>query len=75
MTKEEAQKELQSPIYPKEQLELDFPFVLKKLGFTEKEFYEYLDGPRKEYKDYGYIRSIYSDLQRAFGFSSLFAKK
>ena len=62
MTKEEAQKELQSPIYPQEQLELDFPFVLKKLGFTEETFYNYIDGRWRPHSEFGYTRSIKRDI-------------
>jgi hypothetical protein len=53
---------MRSPIYPKEQLERDFPFVLKKLGFDEKQFYAYIDSPRMEHRDYGMTRSIWKDL-------------
>ncbi len=62
MTREEALEALKSPIYPKEQLELDFPFVLKKLGFSEAQFYAYIDAPRAEHRDYGMTRSIWKDL-------------
>lgn len=53
MTREEALAELQNPIYPMEQLEIDFPFVLKKLDFTESSFYEYIDAPVVEHSVYG----------------------
>jgi hypothetical protein len=62
MTREEALEALRSPIYPKEQLERDFPFLLKKLGFDEKQFYAYIDAPRTEHRDYGMTRSIWKDL-------------
>jgi len=36
-----------------EQLEIDFPFVLKKLDFTESSFYDYIDAPVVEHSVYG----------------------
>jgi len=53
---------LKSPIYSQEQLEIDFPFALKKLGFTEQEFYEYIDAPRVEHGTYHYFRPFWWDL-------------
>lgn len=53
MTREEAVSELQRPIYPIEQLEIDFPFVLKKLDFTESSFYDYIDAPAVQHSVYG----------------------
>lgn len=53
ITKEEAQLELETPIYPEAQLQLDFPFVLKKLGFSEEEFYHYIDAPIKAHSEFG----------------------
>ena len=43
MTKQEALEELKKPIYPPEQLAIDKPFVLKKLGFTEEDFENYMN--------------------------------
>jgi hypothetical protein len=62
MSKDEAITELKSPIYSQEQLEIDFPFALKKLGFTEQEFYDYIDAPRVEHGDYNYFRPFWWDL-------------
>jgi len=62
MSKDEAIMELKSPIYSQEQLEIDFPFALKKLGFTEQEFYEYIDAPRVEHGTYHYFRPFWWDL-------------
>jgi N-acetyl sugar amidotransferase len=42
ITKEQAQEEIKKPIYPHGMLEIDKTFVLKKLGFSEQEFSEYL---------------------------------
>ena len=62
MSKDEAITELKSPIYSQEQLEIDFPFALKKLGFTEQEFYDYIDAPRVEHGAYHYFRPFWWDL-------------
>lgn len=61
MTKFEAIEELENPIYARIQLELDFPFAIKKLGYSESEFYDYIDAPRTEHGHYGYSRSIARD--------------
>ena len=42
LTKEEALIELSKPIYPEELFKTDYDFVLKKLGFTDQEFKNYL---------------------------------
>ena len=42
LTKEQAIEEIKKPIYPKGMLEIDKTFVLKKLGFSDLEFSEYL---------------------------------
>lgn len=54
--------ELKNPIYPQEQLEIDFLFALKKLGFKEKEFYDYIDAPRVEHSAYHYFRPLWWNL-------------
>ncbi|MBK8510784.1 MAG: N-acetyl sugar amidotransferase [Saprospiraceae bacterium] len=43
ITKEEALMELAKPSYPPGQLEIDKPFVLKKLGFSEESFNRYME--------------------------------
>lgn len=53
ITKEEALKELQLPIYPAEQLAIDKPFVLKKLGFSEEEFKDYMNSKPVPHEFYG----------------------
>jgi len=53
ISRQEALKNLESPIYPITQLEDDFPFVIKKLGFTETEFYNYIDSPSQPHSTFG----------------------
>ena len=45
ITREEAIRELKAPIYDPEQLKQDYDFVLKKLGFTNEQFTEYINTP------------------------------
>ncbi len=45
ITKTEALEELRKPIYPAGLLEIDKTFVLKKLGFSEEAFNEYMSAP------------------------------
>ena len=63
MTKDQALQELQQPIYPLAQLEEDFPFVLKKLGFDAPTFYDYIDKPRVEHETYGFMRPVWKDIR------------
>ena len=62
LTKEKAMEQLKTPIYPQSQLEIDFPYVLKKLEFTEEELYDYIDAPRVEHGVYQYFRPFWWDL-------------
>lgn len=52
ITREEALKELETPIYDDAQLKTDKEFVLKKLGFSEADFEAYMKAPRVEHTHY-----------------------
>ncbi|MBI1767946.1 MAG: N-acetyl sugar amidotransferase [Bacteroidetes bacterium] len=52
MSKDDALKELATPIYDPEQLKIDYDFVLKKFGMKDDEFKKILSLPRKEHNDY-----------------------
>lgn len=58
ITKEEALLELKQPAYSNEQLKIDKPFVLKKLGFSEEWFEEYLKAPAVDHSLYGYTKAL-----------------
>lgn len=58
ITKPEALEELAKPIYPPEQLAIDKPFVLKKLGFSETEFDKYLNTPGTDHAIYGTSKTL-----------------
>ncbi len=45
MTREDALKELESPLYLPEELKKDKQYILKKLGFTEAEFEDVMIAP------------------------------
>lgn len=59
ITKEQALAEISTSIYPTKQLEEDKAFVLKKLGFTEKEFDAYLLAPRREHSEFGMEKAFF----------------
>jgi hypothetical protein len=53
LSKQEALRELEEPIYPETQLKEDYDFVLKKLGFTHEAFEDYLAQPAVPHSAYG----------------------
>ncbi len=60
ITKEEALKEMQLPIYDAETYQSDRTFVLKKLGLTEMQFEEIMKMPIRSHLDYkSYLTGIY----------------
>jgi len=63
MTKEEALKELERPIYPPEIFKSDYEFVLKKLGFTKEEFEHYIKSPSVPHSEYDLSLSIFDELE------------
>ena len=66
ITREEALKELEKPLYEKDELERDKKYVLKKLGLSEKEFEDLMKLPIKKHREYGAQEDewIYSLLRR-----------
>ncbi len=60
ITREEAMRRISQPGYPQEQCDIDRPFVLKKLGFSEDEFEQYLAVPRVEHNVFGAGTSLYN---------------
>ncbi len=59
ITKEEALKELQTPMYEEKLLKEDKEFVLKKLGFTEQEFEDYIKRERRMHSEFKTEKSLY----------------
>jgi N-acetyl sugar amidotransferase len=52
ITREAAIKELEAPIYDPDQLRADYDFALKKLGFSEQDFEEYINTPGRPHLDF-----------------------
>jgi len=59
ITRNEALKELELPMYNEAQLKIDKEFALKKLGFSEKEFDNYLNEPRREHAEFKTEGTLY----------------
>jgi N-acetyl sugar amidotransferase len=53
ITRDDALSQLTLPSLCKRQEQIDRHFVLKKLGFTEEEFSQYLCAPRRQHEVYG----------------------
>lgn len=54
MTREEALRELEKPVYDPEQLKEDYAMVLEKLGLTETEFQDLMKIPLRSHYDFDY---------------------
>ena len=63
MTRDQAIAALNEPIYPKALFEIDFEFVLKKLGFNKIQFQEYLNTPQISHHYYDMSLSIFDELK------------
>ncbi len=53
ITRQAALEELEKPVYPEGKLTIDKTFVLKKLGFSEEEFAEYIHAAPVPHAFYG----------------------
>lgn len=58
ITREVAMRQLEQPIYDNTQFEEDKQFVLKKLGLSEGEFEAIMQVPRREHREFQYIRPV-----------------
>jgi hypothetical protein len=61
ITKQEALDELHRPMYDQAQLEMDYDFVLKKLGFTVEGFNQYLLSPRHEHTEFKIEKGFFGE--------------
>jgi N-acetyl sugar amidotransferase len=52
ISRNQAIEELKFPIYEPEQLKLDYDFVLKKLGFSNSQFVDYINTPGKSHFEF-----------------------
>jgi hypothetical protein len=74
LTKEEALAELEQPIYPSAIFEQDLQFVLKKLGYTEDTFRNYLETPAIAHQQYNMSLSLFDEYPVLKPFKILFNK-
>jgi N-acetyl sugar amidotransferase len=58
-TRDEALVEMSKPAYIEEDRQYDEAYLIKKLGFTEKEFKEIFEAPAKSHKEYPSNEIIY----------------
>ncbi len=59
ITREQALAEDRLPLYNEAQLKQDKEYVIKKLGFTEKSFDEYMKAPIKNHSDYATVQKYW----------------
>lgn len=74
LTKVEALVELEQPIYPASIFEQDLQFVLKKLGYTEESFQNYLEAPAVAHQQYNMSLSLFDEFPVLKPFKILFNK-
>ena len=74
ISKEEALIELKQPIYPTSIFNQDLQFVLKKLGFSEKAFQNYLESPAVPHSFYNMSLSLFDEYPVLKPFQILFNK-
>jgi N-acetyl sugar amidotransferase len=60
MTRDQAMKIISEPGYDADQVKVDRPFVLKKLGFSEQEFDDYIAAPSCDHQKFGTGTTLYS---------------
>lgn len=59
MTRQEALSNLSKPAYDERTIAHEFEYIATKLGITVEELQGYLDAPKKTYKDFKSMNSIY----------------
>ncbi len=62
ITKQEAVAELETPMYPQELFNTDYEFAIKKLGFTDAEFQEYLKQPQVAHSNFEMSISLFDEV-------------
>jgi N-acetyl sugar amidotransferase len=74
ITREEALEELKKPIYNSDQFKADYDFVLKKLGFSEKEFLDYLTRPGVSHFEFDTEKKYWERNKLRSGVKKIFKK-
>ncbi len=64
MTREDALRELEQPLYDERELEIDIAYFCKKLRISRAQFDEYMKVPNRSYKEYRNWDSRYQLLTR-----------
>ena len=64
ISREQAKKELELPLYNEEELRKDKNYVLKKLGITEKEFTILMDSKNRKHSEYPSSENVLNSLKR-----------
>lgn len=59
ITREEALKRMEEPLYDPEKLKIDEDFVIKKLGISENEFRSIMAAPPRHYSDFANEEWVY----------------
>jgi len=76
ISREDALKELDKPLYDERELQSDKEYVAKKLGVSNIEFEEIMNAPIHSYKDYDNMESKYLLVKRIQNFvSNLLGRK
>lgn len=76
LTREDALKDLEKPLYDEKELVFDKEYVAKKLGVSNAEFEEILKAPPHSYKDFNNMESKYLFVKKVQNFvSNLLGRK
>jgi hypothetical protein len=62
LSRQEALEKFEHSNYDKKLLASDKEFVLKKLGYSEKDFDKYIQAPRREHTEFKHEIGIWDDL-------------
>ena len=74
LSKEEAIKQLEEPIYPIELFENDLTFVLKKLNLTLAQFELYLQTPARSHSEFNLSSSLFDEYPLLKPYKKLYKK-
>jgi N-acetyl sugar amidotransferase len=76
LTREDALKDLEKPLYDEKELVFDKEYIAKKLGVSNAEFEEILNAPPHSYKDFNNMESKYLFVKKVQNFvSNLLGRK
>ena len=70
MTRQEALKELDKPLYDERELKEDKEYIAKKLGVSDEEFENILQMPSHKYSDFPNMTEKYNRMKKVQNFLS-----